>query len=57
MFDSGDIPLRAPGVSRDLPVMGLKRFEWRGFDPGRVTTRYEPPAGTRTCATSLTWST
>ena len=57
MFDSGDIPLRAPGVSRDLPVMGLKRFEWRGFYPGRVTTRYEPPAGTRTCATSPTWST
>src|SRR5205807_4944084 len=32
-LNSGANPIRAPDVNPDLPVMGKRRFEWRGWDP------------------------
>ena len=42
MFDSGNVPLRAKGVSRDVPTTGTDRFDWRGYDPASGLAAYEP---------------
>jgi len=39
-FNSGNNPVRAPGVSPDLPTDG--RFEWRDWNPELWTARYTP---------------
>ena len=39
-FNSGDNPVRARGVDPNFPVHS--RFEWRGYDPDRMTAAYTP---------------
>ncbi len=35
-FNSGANPVRAGRLNHDFPVRGRRKFEWRGFDPGRM---------------------
>ena len=42
VVSSGALPIRARGASRDLPVRGEPRWEWRGYDPDRRTSLVEP---------------
>src|SRR5439155_4814398 len=39
-FNSGDNPIRAPGVDPDLPTTGGGAYDWRNFDPVRHTADY-----------------
>ena len=41
-FNSGNNPRRAPRTDGQLPIRGLPQFEWRNFDPERVTAAYTP---------------
>jgi acyl-homoserine lactone acylase PvdQ len=41
-FNSGDNPVRAPGVDHDFPVRG--DFEWRGWNPDTWRAQFTPPA-------------
>ena len=41
-YNSGNNPVRSRNVDRDLPTRGLQRFEWQGFNAGRLTARYTP---------------
>ena len=41
-MNGGQIPVRAKGVNHDLPVRGLKRFEWRRYDPDARTLARSP---------------
>jgi acyl-homoserine lactone acylase PvdQ len=41
-FNSGDNPVRAPGVDNDFPVAA--GFEWRGWNPDTWRARFTPPA-------------
>ena len=42
--NSGYNPRRAPGTDPDLPIRGLKRYEWRGYDPDALTlSAFTPP--------------
>ncbi|MCX4749357.1 penicillin acylase family protein [Kitasatospora sp. NBC_01287] len=43
-YNSGDNPVRAPGVDAGLPVMAQPAYEWQGFDPSDNTAQYTPPA-------------
>ena len=38
-FNSGENPVRARHVDPNFPTLGTPRFEWRGFEPGRRSTR------------------
>jgi len=45
-FKSGLLPLRAPGVSYDLPRFGDVQYDWRGFLPfDRKPKQTNPPQG------------
>jgi acyl-homoserine lactone acylase PvdQ len=45
-FKSGLLPLRAPGVSYDLPRFGDTQYDWRGFLPfARKPQQTNPPQG------------
>lgn len=39
-FNSGWNPVRSPRIDPNFPVSS--RFEWRGFNPGRLTADYTP---------------
>ena len=41
-FNSGENPVRARGLDYDFPVRGLRRFEWRGWDPSTWQARFTP---------------
>ncbi|TQF07651.1 penicillin acylase family protein [Kitasatospora acidiphila] len=43
-YNSGNNPVRAPGVDPGLPVMAQAAYEWQGFDPATNTARYTPPS-------------
>ncbi|MEV7175969.1 penicillin acylase family protein [Kitasatospora sp. NPDC093679] len=43
-YNSGNNPVRAPGVDAGLPVRAEPAYEWRDFDPAANTARYTPPA-------------
>ncbi len=43
-FNSGATPVRARGLDPTLPVMGERRFEWRGWDPETNLASYTPPS-------------
>jgi acyl-homoserine lactone acylase PvdQ len=43
-FNSGANPQRPKGIDHNFPVTGLKRFEWRGFDPDALTFKQTPPS-------------
>jgi acyl-homoserine lactone acylase PvdQ len=42
-FNSGADPVRPKGIDFDVPVRGLQRFEWRGYDPVRHIARFTRP--------------
>ncbi|MFE9423534.1 penicillin acylase family protein [Kitasatospora sp. NPDC006697] len=42
-YNSGDNPVRAPGVDPGLPVLAQPAYEWQGFDPATNTAQYTPP--------------
>jgi acyl-homoserine lactone acylase PvdQ len=45
-FKSGLLPVRAPGVSADLPRFGDAAYDWRGFLPlARKPQQTNPPQG------------
>jgi hypothetical protein len=45
-FKSGLLPVRAPGVSYDLPRFGDAQYDWRGFLPfARKPQQINPPQG------------
>jgi acyl-homoserine lactone acylase PvdQ len=39
-FNSGANPVRPKHVDYDVPVRGLQRYEWRGYDPTTHTARF-----------------
>jgi acyl-homoserine lactone acylase PvdQ len=41
-FNSGDNPVRAPGVSHAVPNWGTGEFDWRGFKSTNHTASYTP---------------
>ncbi|NEY31800.1 penicillin acylase family protein [Streptomyces sp. PRKS01-65] len=41
-YNSGDNPVRAPGVDADFPVRAAPEFEWRDWDPATNEARYTP---------------
>ena len=41
-FNSGANPQRPKGIDHNFPVMGRKKFEWRGYDPDLNTFRTTP---------------
>jgi acyl-homoserine lactone acylase PvdQ len=41
-FNSGNNPVRASRTDPNFPVDA--RYEWRDFDPGKLTSAYTPPA-------------
>jgi acyl-homoserine lactone acylase PvdQ len=41
-FNSGNNPVRPKGIDTNFPTMGLKRFEWRNFNPADLTADYTP---------------
>ncbi|MFD5466122.1 penicillin acylase family protein [Kitasatospora sp. NPDC127059] len=43
-YNSGNNPVRAPGVDAGLPVLAQQAYEWADFDPATNTARYTPPA-------------
>ncbi|MGF1427639.1 penicillin acylase family protein [Kitasatospora sp. LaBMicrA B282] len=43
-YNSGDNPVRAPGVDPGLPVLAQPAYEWQGFDPSGNTAQYTPPS-------------
>ncbi|WP_424705493.1 penicillin acylase family protein [Kitasatospora acidiphila] len=43
-YNSGNNPVRAPGVDPGLPVMAQPAYEWQGFDPATNTAQYTPPS-------------
>ncbi|MFD9123640.1 penicillin acylase family protein [Kitasatospora sp. NPDC059571] len=43
-YNSGNNPVRAPGVDPGLPVLAQPAYEWRDFDPAANTARYTPAA-------------
>ncbi|MFI9364349.1 penicillin acylase family protein [Kitasatospora sp. NPDC053057] len=43
-YNSGNNPVRAPGVDPGLPVLAQPAYEWADFDPATNTARYTPPA-------------
>ncbi|MEA2396962.1 MAG: hypothetical protein QOK25_518 [Thermoleophilaceae bacterium] len=44
-LNSGSNPIRPPQVDPDLPVMGEKRFEWRGWNQATNTIPIVPVSG------------
>ena len=47
--NSGANPVRARGTDASLPILGKRRNEWRGWDPGTNVAPYtSPPRATRT---------
>jgi acyl-homoserine lactone acylase PvdQ len=41
--NAGYNPRRAPGTDPDLPILGRPQFEWRGYDPARLSlTAFTP---------------
>ncbi|MEU9333661.1 penicillin acylase family protein [Streptomyces sp. NPDC048290] len=43
-YNSGDNPVRAPGVDPEFPAWARPAYEWRGWDPATNTADYTPPA-------------
>ncbi len=43
-YNSGNNPVRAPGVDASLPVKAEPAYEWRDFRPDGNTAAYTPPA-------------
>jgi acyl-homoserine lactone acylase PvdQ len=43
-FNSGDNPVRAPGVSYAAPNWGTGQWDWQGFNPTTQTANYTPAA-------------
>nr|WP_051971218.1 penicillin acylase family protein [Kitasatospora azatica] len=43
-YNSGNNPVRAPGVDAGLPVLADPAYEWQGFSPATNTAQYTPPA-------------
>ncbi|MCC9312412.1 penicillin acylase family protein [Kitasatospora sp. RB6PN24] len=43
-YNSGNNPVRAPGVDAGLPIMAQPAYEWQGFDPATNTAQYTPPS-------------
>ncbi|GAA1240840.1 penicillin acylase family protein [Kitasatospora nipponensis] len=43
-YNSGNNPVRAPGVDAGLPVQAQPAYEWQGFNPATNTAQYTPPA-------------
>jgi hypothetical protein len=41
-FNSGWNPVRAPSIDPNFPVTGSPQFEWRGFDPDKLTEDRTP---------------
>jgi acyl-homoserine lactone acylase PvdQ len=41
-FSAGTNPQRARGTDPNLPIRGVKRFEWKGLDPDKVLFDYTP---------------
>ena len=41
-FNSGDNPVRAPGVSFAAPNWGTGQWDWQGFNPTTQTANYTP---------------
>jgi acyl-homoserine lactone acylase PvdQ len=41
-FNSGNNPVRAPGVETSFPVWGLSKYLWRGWNPDDWTADYTP---------------
>ena len=42
-FNSGNNPVRPEGIDHNFPVRGTREFEWRNFDPDRLTADYTSP--------------
>src|SRR3954447_16061674 len=43
--NAGYDPIRAKGTAPDLPIRGRARYEWRNYDPERLTlSAFEPPS-------------
>ena len=55
-LNSGANPIRAPDVNPDLPVMGKRRFEWRGWNPTTNVTPI-PPVSSHPRAIDQAWMT
>ncbi|MER5641467.1 penicillin acylase family protein [Kitasatospora sp. NPDC002227] len=43
-YNSGNNPVRAPGVDAGLPTWGQPAYEWQGLNPANNTAQYTPPA-------------
>ncbi|WP_329342235.1 penicillin acylase family protein [Streptomyces sp. NBC_01352] len=41
-YNSGDNPVRAPGVDAEFPVWAQPAYEWRNWDPTTNTAQYTP---------------
>jgi acyl-homoserine lactone acylase PvdQ len=41
-FNSGANPVRPRHIDFDVPVRGLRRYEWRGYDPVAHKARFQP---------------
>ena len=39
-FNSGNNPVKAPGVDPNFPTWGKRQFEWRGWNPATRTANY-----------------
>ncbi|MGW1327235.1 penicillin acylase family protein [Streptomyces antibioticus] len=43
-YNSGDNPVRAPGVDSEFPAWARPAYEWRDWVPATNTARYTPPS-------------